>query len=233
RSAEGLFHGCRSTVAASARARPGEAPCDRGAVEELEEGVLLEPEPAAERPPRPALPRQTGLRLDATRGEAVEVGPLARAAGEHRSRDDREPRLEAPATARVPALERRDRTCPAHRGERTTTNQGPACSTSPPPSSSSRWLGSNQRLYTRQVEPSRRTRSDHSSAVCDRSRDASAITSSGATRRASRRNTARCVSSRGPKKSPLTTGSNPSSAKGTARARPWTSVACGGPAAAT
>src|SRR6185436_9353027 len=110
---------------------------------------------------------QTGLGLDPAGGEAVEVGTLTRSAGEHGAREDRKPRLEAPATARVLPLERGDRAGPAHRGERTTTNHGPACSTSPPPSSSSRPSGVNQRLKTRQLDPSRSTRSDHSSAVCD------------------------------------------------------------------
>ena len=122
-------------VAAAARARTREAAGDGGAVEAAEELLLVESKPPAERPAGASLPRQTGLRLDSAGRQPEEVGRLARRPGDDGARVDRVAGREATAAPQVVALESADRSIAAQRGERTTTNQSPAWSTSPPPSS--------------------------------------------------------------------------------------------------
>jgi len=67
------------------------------------------------------------------------------------------------------------------------TNQRPACTTSPPPSSSTSQAGSNQRLNTSWREPSLSTRGSIRSAWTSFRRAESITTSSGASLRAQRR----------------------------------------------
>ena len=108
----------RSTVSSSRRAGAWEAAGDRGAVERREEGLLVEPQPSAQRAPRASLPGASRLRLDPPWRKPEEVGALPAVPREDRRRDDREAGFEAPAAPCVPALDLRQlrgRGRPAHR----------------------------------------------------------------------------------------------------------------------
>ena len=86
-------------VTAATGARAWKAASERGAVEAREEVVLVELEPATQRPSGPPLPRQPGLGLDATGCEPEEIRTLPGVPGEDGARSDRVAGLETPPAA--------------------------------------------------------------------------------------------------------------------------------------
>lgn len=133
RCTQSLLDGCRTAITAATRVSAREATGDRGAVEDAEEGVLVELQPAPQPPSGPSLPGPARRGFDASGRETVEVGTLAEVAGEDRPRIDGEPGLETTATAGVLPLEGDQRARSAHHGERTTTTRRPAWSASQSP----------------------------------------------------------------------------------------------------
>src|SRR5262245_16999809 len=129
-----LAHGRRPV--ASTRRRPTRvAARHRGAVERRVERVLVEPEPPAQRLPGATSPRTPLLALEDAGCLAEDVRLLAGVPLEPK------PGLGARPARTIVTLERRERpvrrAAPRHTGERTTTNQFPPNTTSPPSSSAS------------------------------------------------------------------------------------------------
>src|SRR5919108_688779 len=138
--AELLLPRRRGPVAASARRLPGIAAGDGGAVEGRVEVLLVQLEPATERPAGAAAPRQAFLALDRAGRLSVDVGALPGVRLDHRPRLERIAGLDAGAADAVVALERGDRPvrrpAPGH-GEATITKSRLRWSTRPPSSSAS------------------------------------------------------------------------------------------------
>ena len=141
--AEPLFFALGLAVAAF-RVLAGVAARDRSAVEGRVELVLVEPEPAPECLARAAAPGSALLAFDHAGRLSEHVGALAGVGLDDRERLDGESRLGTSAADPVVALERGDRAIvrPASRQERTATNQRPARTVSPPPSSAASRSGS-------------------------------------------------------------------------------------------
>src|SRR5262249_45733550 len=117
---------------------------DRGAIEGGVELVLVELEPAPKRPARPASPGEAFLPFDGARGLPEDVRTLARVGLNDRERLERIPGLLAgSADAAVVGEGSRSavaRPSPSHAS--TATNQRPAKSVRPPPTSSASDPGS-------------------------------------------------------------------------------------------
>src|SRR5262249_15443623 len=147
--AEALFLRRRGAVASAGRCLPRIAARDGGAVERRVELVLLEPEPVAQSASGATAPRTSLEPLLDARCLAVQVRPLVVDRRDHRQRLERVARLGAGTAGAEVALERAQRAvgrpAPRH-AARTATNQRPAKSVSPPPSSAASPSGVNQRL---------------------------------------------------------------------------------------
>src|SRR5215211_6360789 len=142
--AELLLPRRRGAVAAAAPRLARIAPRDRGAVEGRVEVVLAELEPPPQRAAGPTAPRASLLALDRARRLAEHVGALALVGLDDRERLERVARLDAGPADSLVALQRGNRAIAraAARQERTATNQRPANSVFPPPSSRERATGS-------------------------------------------------------------------------------------------
>src|SRR5262249_20993388 len=144
KGAELLLRRGRRAVAAAGRRLARVAAGDRGAVEGGVELVLVELEPAAESPAGAAAPRQPFHALDLPGRLAEHVRALSRVRLHDRQRLERVARLRARPADAVVALERSRRAIarvPA-RHAWTTTNQFPAKTVRPPPSSAASSSGS-------------------------------------------------------------------------------------------
>src|SRR5436305_14935168 len=108
-SAQVAFARRRGSVAAPGRRATGIATCDGRAVERRVERVLVQLEPAAERLPGAAAPRQALFAFDDAGRLSVQVRTLVRERRSHGQRLEREACLDARATAREIALQRRKR----------------------------------------------------------------------------------------------------------------------------
>src|ERR671924_669666 len=144
--AELLLPRRRGPVAAPARRLPGIAAGDGGAVEGCVEVLLVQLEPATERPAGAAAPRQPLLALDGARRLPVDVRTLAGVRLDHRPGFEGVPGLDARAADAVVALEGGDRPvrrpAPGHGEATITTSSRPtrrASARKRTRSSSSRW----------------------------------------------------------------------------------------------
>src|SRR5262249_54460940 len=134
----------RCAVAAARRRLARVAAGDRGAVEGGVELVLVELKPAAESPAGAAAPRHPFHTLDLPGRPAEPIGALSRVRLHDRQRLERVACLRARPADAVVALERSRRAiarAPA-RHAWTTTNQFPAKTVRPPPSSAASSSGS-------------------------------------------------------------------------------------------
>src|SRR5207247_6489640 len=104
--AELLLARRRRAVAAAGRCPAGIAARDRGAVERRIERILVQLEPAAERPAGTAAPGQPLLALDDARRLSVHIGALICERRAHGQRLERVARLGARTAAREVALKR-------------------------------------------------------------------------------------------------------------------------------
>src|SRR5215475_5808542 len=131
---------CRRAIAPPARCFARVAASHGRAVEGRIELVLIELEPAAQRPARASTPGQALQALVGARRLAEDVRALAFVRLDDRERLEREAGLHAGAADAVVTLERDDRAVAraAPGQERTATNQCPPKSVSPPPSSFAR-----------------------------------------------------------------------------------------------
>src|SRR6266511_18987 len=146
--AEILLARRRCAIAAAGERAPGVTACDGRAVERRVERLFVQVEPPAQRSPGTPAPGQPLLcLLDPGRlPEHVRALPTVRL--HDRERLERIAGLGARTADPVVALQRDDRAVAtaAPRHARTTTNQSPAKSVSPPPSSAVSSSGSKKRL---------------------------------------------------------------------------------------